>query len=83
VEWPHLRRIIEPFRAYYGFFLFPFSAFLYRLLLFSTPPPKDILGKWGWALLGTTIGKPLISGFLGGDFINFRPKKALEILNFD
>jgi len=34
-----------------------------------------ILGKLGWALLGTTIGKPLMCGFFGGDFIIFRPKK--------
>jgi len=44
-----------------------------------------ILGKLGWALLGTTIGKPLMCGFFGGDFIIFRPKKLWRyrvLINF-
>jgi hypothetical protein len=43
------------------------------------------LGKLGWALLGTTIGKPLMCGFFGGDFIIFRPKKLWRyriLINF-
>ncbi len=38
--------------------------------------PK-VVGKLGQTI--DTTGKPLMSGFLGGDFMNFRPKVVEDV----
>jgi hypothetical protein len=43
----------------------------------SKKPKPKVLGKLGQTI-GTT-GKPLMSGFLGGDFMYFRPKVGEDI----
>ncbi len=46
----------------------------------STKWKENIFKKSGQAF--DILGKPLMSGYLGGDFISFRPKVG-EILNFE